>query len=44
MFLQAKSHELLSFKKAKERPLLDRMSDSMSMFATKLIIKNPDER
>jgi hypothetical protein len=44
VFLEAKSHELLSFKKAKERSTIDRVSDSVSLFVSKVMIKNPDER
>lgn len=43
-FLQAKSHEFVSAKKERERSVLDRVSDSMTNMATKLIMSDMDER
>ena len=44
VFLTAKSHELITFKKEKERSILDRMGESMQNIATKMILKDKDPR
>eukprot|EP00052_Salpingoeca_macrocollata_P007399 m.59686 g.59686 ORF g.59686 m.59686 type:complete len:471 (-) comp16015_c0_seq2:153-1565(-) len=44
VFLTAKSHELTTFKKEKDRGVLAKMSESVGLLATKLILKNPDCR
>jgi len=43
-FLEAKAHELVGIKKDKARGVMDKMSESINIFATKLVIKNADQK